>query len=272
MKRFGIYPVILCCIILFSAACKKAVKTREDKVYSRHLQRHVQLTIITTPMPDDKTMMNLLLCNNGNEFESLQFQQIIDSLYDKKEIRPLTIVGIHGNDATEYGMGGLDLPGDKTDKPAKFNEFVLRELYPFIKKKTGLRSFRSVVILGTSRNGINAIDMAWNNADRIQKVGLFSGAFDYADKYRVPGDDSIPLVLEKLRVSRKRPKLQYWFYAANNADSLPYQHTQMLIDILDKKNITGTGDIQFIAAPLGTNDITSWRKQLPAFITWAFGK
>jgi enterochelin esterase-like enzyme len=272
MRKTGLYTILLCCIILFTGACKKPVKSQEDKIYSRHLQRHVTLTIVTTPMPDDKSTMNLLLCNNGNELEALNLKQIMDSLYDEKKILPLTIVGIHGNDATEYGMGELDLPGDKTDKPAKFNEFVMRELYPFIKKKTGIRSFRSIAICGTSRNGINAIDIAWNNADRIQKVGLFSGAFDYADKYRETGADSLTLVLDKLRVSRKRPKLQYWFYSANNTDSLPYQHTQQLIDILHKKNITGTGDIQFIADPSGTNDMASWRKQYPAFISWAFGK
>lgn len=272
MRKTGFYLLILCSIVLFSVACKKAVKLQEDKIYSRHLQRHVTLTIITTPMPDDKTSMNLLLYNNGDEMESLNMQHIIDSLYDDKQLRPLTIVGIHGNAATEYGMSGLDIPGDKSDKPAKFNEFVIKELYPFIKKKTGIRSFRSIAICGTSRSGINAIDIAWNNADRIQKVGLFSGAFDYADKYRVPGTDSMSLVLEEFRLSRKRPKLQYWFYAANNADNIPYQNTGKLIDILHKKNITGNGDIQFIADPSGSNNIASWRKQFPAFISWAFGK
>ena len=39
-------PLLLLCII----SCKSKVKQNEDELYSRHLQQHVKLTVITTPL------------------------------------------------------------------------------------------------------------------------------------------------------------------------------------------------------------------------------
>ena len=46
-------------------ACKSTIKQQKDELYSRHLQRQVELTIITTAMPDKKEEMNLLLFNDS---------------------------------------------------------------------------------------------------------------------------------------------------------------------------------------------------------------
>jgi hypothetical protein len=44
----------------FMAACTLTVKKQNDKIYSRHLQRYVDITVIATKMPDKKEEMNLL--------------------------------------------------------------------------------------------------------------------------------------------------------------------------------------------------------------------
>ena len=44
---------------LIFSACKSRIKQQDDKLYSRHLQKKVSLTIITTPMPDNKEEMKL---------------------------------------------------------------------------------------------------------------------------------------------------------------------------------------------------------------------
>ncbi|MBK7123442.1 MAG: hypothetical protein IPH68_11905 [Chitinophagaceae bacterium] len=76
-------------------------------MYSRHLQRQVKLTIISTPMPDDKTELNLLILNDGQDMEKLGVKEALDSLYKKGLIRPLLIVGVHAGDREqEYGVAG----------------------------------------------------------------------------------------------------------------------------------------------------------------------
>ena len=65
MKHLSIFFIALAMIL---TGCKRSVKERSDEIYSRHLQRHVKLSIISTPMPSDKSEMNLLLLND-TEFD-----------------------------------------------------------------------------------------------------------------------------------------------------------------------------------------------------------
>src|SRR5882757_2151191 len=94
-------------LLVSATSCKKKIKTQEDEIYSRHLQRQVKLTIISTPIPDDKAELNLLLLNDGQDLEQFRVKDILDSLYKKKLIQPLIIVGIAAGDRTkEYGVSG----------------------------------------------------------------------------------------------------------------------------------------------------------------------
>lgn len=250
-------------LFLFSlTGCKSAIKEREDRIYSRHLQRHVDLTIISTRMPDDKSDMNLLLFNNAGDLQEMNAKKIIDSLYSKKLIQPVELVAIHGNYEQEYGMSDLAAPGNTGGKADKYNSFVMNELYPFIKKKSSIRKFRSIAICGNSLAGISAFDIAWQHADKIDKVGIFSGDFTYAANG----------VLEKISSSRKRPKLQYWFYAAENKDSSILNNTKELVNIINKKNTGTSTSIKFVPDKTGSNHLISWRQHFPEFLIWAFGK
>ncbi|MEO8768917.1 MAG: alpha/beta hydrolase-fold protein [Ferruginibacter sp.] len=271
MRSFNGNGVYFLLFLVAFSACKSSIKEQSDKVYSRHLQRHVDLTIISTRMPEEKSDMNLLLFNSGNELEQMNAKEIIDSLNRKKLIQPLVFVAIHGNEKEDYGMSNLAGSKNKGNKADKFNEFVMDELYPLIKKKTVVRKFNSIAICGNSLAGISAFDIAWQNADKIDKVGVFSGDFDYAGKQDVNSDQP-NAVLQEISSSRKRPKLAYWFYAAENADSSILNNTKELIDIIDKKNNGSKTDIQFITDKTGNNDIHSWRHHFAEFLLWAYGK
>ena len=89
IKFYSLLSAML--LLLSSTACKHGVKQQEDQVYSRHLQRQVSLTIINTPIPDDKQTLNLLLLNDGQDMEKFRIKQIVDSLFKNKLIEPLLI-------------------------------------------------------------------------------------------------------------------------------------------------------------------------------------
>ena len=111
-------------------------------MYSRHLQRQVKLTIISTPMPDDKTEMNLLLMNDGQEFRQLRIKEIVDSLYSKNLIKSLLIVGIHAGDRMkEYGVADYPDFNNRGDRAGYYDKFVADELYFFAKKNATVRKF-----------------------------------------------------------------------------------------------------------------------------------
>jgi len=278
-------PLILVLWLITALGCKSKIKQQDDELYSRHLQRHVTLTIINTPVPGDKTELNLLILNDGQEMGQFKVKEIIDSLYSKKLIQPLVIVGVHAGDRMkEYGVAGNPDFLKRGDKASHYDAFINNELYPFAKKNATVRKFKTVVIAGCSQGGLSAFDIAWNRADKIDKVGVFSGSFwwrDKDDKAVDYSDDKNRIMHNKIRSSRKKAALKYWFYAGGkeeesdrDKDSIidVIDDTRDLVEVIKNKNICLPEDIRFVQEPNGKHGYESWSKQLPAFLIWAFGK
>lgn len=270
--------------ILFLAGCKEKIKVTEDKVYSRHLQRHVKLSIYNTPVPKDKNSFNLLLLNDGQEAGQLRLNEILDSLNENELIQPLVVVAIHtSNRMKELGIADHpDYKNNGTDAK-KYSAFVYDELYFFIKKKTGVRKFNSIIIAGWSLGGLSALDIAWDHADRINKVGVFSGSFWYRDRDASTAeysDDKNRIMHNKIRSSRKRPNLKYWFYAGNDEEKNDrdkdgiidvIDDAKDLVTIIENKKVVTPSDIVFTEVKGGKHDLASWRHAFPAFLIWAAG-
>ena len=285
MIKKQILPIILVLLLISAFGCKSKIKQQDDEIYSRHLQRHVKLTIISTPMPDDKAEMNLLILNDGQEMGQFRVKEIIDSLYKQKLIKPLLAVGVHAGDRMkEYGVAGYPDFLNRGDKAGFYDDFINNELYPFAKKNAGVRKFKSVAIAGCSQGGLSAFDIAWNRADKIDKVGVFSGSFwwrDKDDKAADYSDEKNRIMLNKIKASRKKAGLKYWFYAGDkeedgdrDKDGITdvVDDTKDLIELIKSKNICLPEDIRFTEDTNGRHDYTAWSKQLPAFLIWAFGK
>jgi enterochelin esterase-like enzyme len=285
MKR---YFIPLCRIIVsvsLFAGCKSKIKQQDDELYSRHLQRQVKLTIISTPMPDDKNEMNLLILNDGQDMGQLRVKEIIDSLYRKKLINPVLVVGVHAGDRMkEYGVADYPDFLSRGDRAGFYDAFINDELYQYAKKNATVRKFKSVVIAGCSQGGLSAFDIAWNNAAKIDKVGVFSGSFwwrDKDDKATDYADDKNRIMMNKIRSSHKKPALKYWFYAGDkeettdrDKDSITdvVDDTKDLIETIKNKNVCLPDDIRLVEDANGKHDYESWSRQLPAFLIWAFGK
>jgi enterochelin esterase-like enzyme len=280
-----IITLVLCLLIVCSLGCKKKSEINEDSIYSRHLQRHVKLTILNTPVPDQKNLYNLLLLNDGQDFNQLRVQHIVDSLYNKKLIKPLVVVAIHkGNRMQEFGVAGFPDYKNNGSDAQKYSSFIDNELYPFVKKRSGVRKFASVTIAGYSFGGLSAFDIAWNHADKINKVGVFSGSFWYRNKDAAAkdySDDKNRIMLNVIRSSRKKPHLQYWFYAGGNEEDGDrdkdgvidvVDDTKDLINIVKSKNVSSPDDIVYKEIKEGKHDYTSWSQVFPEFLLWADGQ
>ena len=271
--------------IALSVSCKNKIKQQTDELYSRHLQRQVKLTIISTPLPDDKTELNLLILNDGQDMGQFRVKEIIDSLYSKKLIKPLLVVGVEAGDRMkEYGVAEYPDFLKRGDKADSYDAFINNELYPFAKKNATVRKFKTVAIAGCSQGGLSAFDIAWNRADKIDKVGVFSGSFWWRDKDDKDADYSDlknRIMLNKVKASRKKPGLKYWFYAGDKEETADrdkdgvidvVDDTKDMIDLLKSKNICLPDDISFVEDPNGQHDYNAWSKQLPVFLIWAFGQ
>jgi enterochelin esterase-like enzyme len=285
MKRFTNLFILLLAAAFALTSCTKKIKQQEDEIYSRHLQEHIKLTIISTPMPDNKGQMNLLLLNDGQDADKLRVKDILDSLYKKNLVQPLVVVGIHANNRNEeYGVAGYPDFQNRGNKADKYAEFIDNELYAFIKKKAGVRKFNSIAFAGTSLGGLSALDIAWDHADKIDKVGVFSGSFWWRDKDVTAtdySDDKDRIMLSYIKSSRKRPHLKYWFYAGakeENGDRDKdgiidvVDDTKDLIELIKSKNVCPPSDIVYNESANGSHDQNSWSKAMPDFLVWAFGK
>jgi enterochelin esterase-like enzyme len=285
MINKNVSALALALLLITTPGCKSKIKQQDDEMYSRHLQRHVKLTIISTPMPDDKTELNLLILNDGQEMGQLNVKEILDSLYRKNLIKPLLIVGVHAGDRMkEYGVGDHPDFLKRGDKAEYYDAFINNELYPFARKNSAVRKFKTVAIAGCSQGGLSAFDIAWTHADKIDKVGVFSGSFwwrDKDDKDADYADDKNRIMLNKIRSSKKKPELKYWFYTGDKEETGDrdkdgiidvVDDTKDLITLIKNKNICLPEDIRFVEDANGKHDYEAWSKQFPAFLIWAFGK
>ena len=132
----------------------------------------------------------------------------------------------------------LAVPGNTNEISYKkwfidLDDFIINELIPFVKKRSGVRKFNAVTIAGSSLGGLSAFDIAWDHADKINKVGVFSGSFWMRDKDASDptySDDKNRIIINKIRLSRKRPKLKYWFYAGGSEETADRDNDGVLDD------------------------------------------
>jgi enterochelin esterase-like enzyme len=262
--------------------CKR-VKQTDDNLYSRHLQRNVKLHVLHTPLPSDRSLYNLLILNDGQDMEKLRIKASMDSLYKAGKIQPLVVIGVEaGERMQEYGV--TDKP-DYLGRGARagfYDAFINDELYPYAKKNSGVRKFQSVAIAGCSMGGLSAFDIAWNHPDKISRVGIFSGSFWWRDKASEDSsysDEKNRIMYSKLKASRKKPGLQYWFYAGaaeekgdRDKDSIidVIDDTKDIIALLGKKNVVVPHGLIYRESPNGIHDYSSWSAVFPEFLIWAF--
>jgi enterochelin esterase-like enzyme len=270
---------------LFVLSCKR-VGQRDDALYSTNLKRNVELTIIHTPIPEDKSALNLLILNDGQDLAKFRVREIVDSLYRRGAIQPLVVVAVHAGADRMQEYGVADKPDylGRGAKAGAYDAFVNSELYFYAKKQSGVRKFNSVAIAGCSLGGLSAFDIAWNHPEKIDMVGVFSGSFWWRDKSSDDSsysDEKNRIMYAKLKASRKKPKLRYWFYAGGAEETSDrnkngvidvIDDTKDIIALLERKNMSGPGDISYKEVKDAGHDYPYWSRVLPDFLIWGFGR
>lgn len=280
MKYFA--SLFLIMPLFFS--CSKGVTQQQDELYSRHLQRKVTLTVINTPIPDSHSELNLLLLNDGQDIGKLRAKAITDSLYKAKRLQPLVIVAIHAGDRMqEYGVSGKPDYEKRGSKADHYEDFINNELYPYIKKKSGVRKFKSVAFAGFSLGGLSAFDIGYTHNDKIQKLGIFSGSFWWRDKDTKDSsynNNKDRIMIARLKASRKKPDQQYWFWVGGKEENSDrdgdgvidaVDDTRDVITLLKEKGVP-ENNIIYNEAPQGQHDWPYWSAAFPEFLIWAFGR
>ena len=122
----------------------------QQTVYSQYLEREV---IIDAYLPKGITNTNdlsLLLINDGQDLPKMPFNEMLNGLILRKEIKPILCIGIHcsAERKREYGTAyTADFEG-RGDKAGLYSKFIFEELMPFIRKKFNAPSFKDKSFAG----------------------------------------------------------------------------------------------------------------------------
>ena len=113
---------------------------------------------------------------------------------------------------------------------------------------------------------------------------MLSGSFWFRDKDAADpdySDDKDRIILNKIRSSRKRPHLKYWFYAGGKEETADrdkdgiidvIDDTKDLVDLIKKKNVCPPQDVVYTESKDGQHNYDSWSRVFPQFLIWAVGR
>jgi enterochelin esterase-like enzyme len=252
-------------------------------ITSKLLQREVTCTLLMPDEGDVAEPLSLLLLNDGQELENLQLKQTLEQLYSTNRIRPILIAAIHAGDdrLQEYGVAGQPDFKKRGAKADIYTQFIINELLPQITAQTGIDTFETTAYAGFSLGGLSAFDIAWNNSDVFNKVGVFSGSFWWRSKDLVKGyTDNDRIIHSVIKSTKDKPNLKFWLQTGTKDETTDsnkngiidaIDDTIDLIKELEDKGYSRPADIQYIEVVGGTHDTATWGKAMGKFLVWAYG-
>jgi enterochelin esterase family protein len=259
------------------------IEEREITINSASLNRKVTCTLLIPQEYNLAEPLNLLLFNDGQETEKLGFKKTIENLYSANCIKPVLTAAIHAGEARlqEYGTANQPDYQNRGALAADYTSFVLNELLPAILAETG-KTFGSVAFAGFSLGGLSAFDIAWNNPDVFDKVGVFSASFWWRSKGLEDNYTNNDRIMHSIiRSTETKPDLKFWLQTGTD-DETADRNQNGIIDSLDdttdliyeleQKGYTRPADIQYLEMLGGQHNTSTWAKALPKFLIWAFGK
>jgi enterochelin esterase-like enzyme len=259
------------------------VKT-ENILESVYLKRDVALEIYATENLLGNEQMNLLLLNDGQDTGCLGLQQTLNHLHQSQKIEPLVVVAIKASAdrLQEYGVAGNPDFLGRGGKAAAYTSFIIKELLPFIQAEVDVPINGKRAFAGFSLGGLTAFDIAWNNDNYFDAVGVFSGSFWWRKKDLKDGyTDKDRILHQRIAAAKTRPELKFWLMTGTE-DELADRNRNFIIDSIDdtvdvikellKKGYQRPRDIAYYEMVGGKHDVPTWGKAMPAFLTWAFGR
>ncbi|MET4547402.1 enterochelin esterase-like enzyme [Pedobacter africanus] len=261
----------------------EVVKT-EHILKSAYLKREVALEIFIPENLLGNEQLNLLLLNDGQDTEALQLQETLNGLYRNFKIEPLVVVAIKaGTDRLqEYGVAGKPDFMGRGSKAGAYTDFIIKELVPFVQAEVEMPINGKRAFAGCSLGGLTAFDIAWNNDNYFDAVGVFSGSFWWRKKDLKDGyTDNDRILHESIAETTTKPELKFWLMTGTE-DEQADRNRNFIIDSIDdtvdvikellKKGYERPHDICYYEMVGGKHEVPTWAKAMPAFLCWAFGR
>ena len=262
---------------------KSNIVVQKFIVNSSFLEREV---IVDCYLPHTEILNNevsLLIINDGQDLVTMQFENILQNLYNHNQIEQLFCVALHcsADRKNEYGTAKvLDYMGRGT-KAAFYNNFIMEELLPFIRKTFAVTSFKEKSYAGFSLGGLSALDIVWNNPQEFCKAGIFSGSFWWRDKSQNDADfnESVNRIMHRQIREGNYNSWQKFFFEVGTQDETADRNNNGIIDAIDdtislieelKLKGFAENDIKYVELKDGKHDVPTWARAFPDFLKWGW--
>ncbi len=261
------------------------ISVKNHIVLSAFLDREVKVDFYLPYNMSQSSEWSLLLINDGQDLQTMHFDEILEELYEEDAITSLLCVGIHCSKdrKNEYGTARiLDYKG-RGARAALYNRFIFEELIPFIRSSLLVSSFKEKSFAGFSLGGLSVLDMVWNNPREFSKVGVFSGSLWWRDKDQDDPDfnEGLDRIMHRqVREGNYFPWLRFFFevgtldeVADRNDNGIidSIDDTLSLVDELVAKGYSRDRDIRFVELKNGRHDVATWANAFPEFLKWGWG-
>ena len=253
-------------------------------VQSLLLNRVVKVDCYFPRSVDSLSDMSLLLINDGQDLETMHFEEILDGLYSAGAISPLFCVGIHcsADRKNEYGTALiLDYKG-RGARASLYTQFVLHELIPFIRHTYQVHAFREKSFAGFSLGALSALDIVWNHPSQFSKAGMFSGSFWWRDVAQEDAafDENIHRIMHRqVRAGAHYPWLRFFFEVGTRDETADRNNNGIIdaiddtISLIEELHLKGydRSALHYLELQDGRHDVPTWGRAFPAFLKWGWG-
>jgi len=267
---------------MYTTLLPTVIKTTHQ-LKSVYLKRTVELEIYSPAHLNGNERVNLLLLNDGQDVALMDMDNLLTSLYERWKIEPTVVIGIKaGTDRLqEYGVANHPDFKKRGAKAQAYSDFIIKELMPFVQREVEVTINGKRAIAGFSLGGLTAFDLAWQNDNYFDAVGVFSGSFWWRRKDLNAGyTDDDRILHQVIRDTKANPALKFWLMTGTN-DEAADRNRNFIIDSIDdtidvikelmKKGYKRPHDVFYYEMVGGKHDVPTWTKAMPAFLIWAFG-
>ena len=228
--------------------------------------------------------LHVLLINDGQDLQTMDFESILRKLYRSNSIQPLLCVGIHAGPLRKFEYGTASMPDYKGrgNLARRYMSFITDELVPAIHLLFPDRLNAHWAIAGFSLGGLSALDISWLQNQVFHIAGVFSGSLWWRTLDKddpAYHDDQHRIMHNQIRDGQFVPGMRF-FFECGTADESEDRNGNGVIDSIDDtkdliselvhKGYNQQADICYHEIAGGKHDVATWAIAMPFFLKWAF--
>lgn len=254
---------------------------------SKILERNLRIDFYLPPqMNNAEGPLDVLIINDGQDLQTMEFDSILTKLYSDEAIRPVICVGIHAGPLRKFEYGtaiSADYKG-RGNLARRYMYFIVEELIPAVHLLFPDKLKERWAFAGFSLGGLSALDISWRYGQLFNLTGIFSGSLwwrtlDKDDpEYQ---DEQHRIMHTQIRDGDAVSGLKF-FFECGTADETEDRNQNGVIDSIDDtldliSALTDKGyhpelDICYYEIAGGKHDIPTWAEAMPVFLKWGFAK